>query len=49
MTDESAPAATEMSPSTRGKILDAAESLFARFGSAGVGMRAIACGSSSRA
>jgi AcrR family transcriptional regulator len=30
------------SPSTRGKILDTAESLFARFGFAGVGMRAVA-------
>jgi AcrR family transcriptional regulator len=33
---------TESSPSTRGKILENAESLFARFGFAGVGMRAVA-------
>jgi len=33
---------TESSPSTRGKILETAESLFARFGFAGVGMRAVA-------
>lgn len=32
----------EASPSTRGKILENAESLFARFGFAGVGMRAVA-------
>jgi AcrR family transcriptional regulator len=32
----------EGSPSTREKILDTAESLFARFGFAGVGMRAVA-------
>jgi len=32
----------ESSPSTRGKILETAESLFARFGFAGVGMRAVA-------
>jgi AcrR family transcriptional regulator len=32
----------ERSPSTREKILDTAESLFARFGFAGVGMRAVA-------
>jgi AcrR family transcriptional regulator len=32
----------EVSPSTREKILDTAESLFARFGFAGVGMRAVA-------
>ncbi len=32
----------EASPSTREKILDTAESLFARFGFAGVGMRAVA-------
>lgn len=32
----------EVSPSTREKILDTAESLYARFGFAGVGMRAVA-------
>jgi TetR/AcrR family transcriptional regulator len=32
----------EASPSTREKILDTAESLYARFGFAGVGMRAVA-------
>ncbi len=32
----------EASPSTRAKILETAESLFARFGFAGVGMRAVA-------
>jgi AcrR family transcriptional regulator len=32
----------ELSPSTRDKLLDTAESLFARFGFAGVGMRAVA-------
>ena len=32
----------ERSPSTRDKVLDTAESLFARFGFAGVGMRAVA-------
>ncbi|HTO53146.1 MAG TPA: TetR/AcrR family transcriptional regulator [Myxococcota bacterium] len=39
MTDEER---EESSPSTRGKILETAESLFARFGFAGVGMRAVA-------
>jgi AcrR family transcriptional regulator len=34
--------AVETSPSTREKILDTAESLYARFGFAGVGMRAVA-------
>jgi len=34
--------AVESSPSTREKILDTAESLYARFGFAGVGMRAVA-------
>lgn len=33
---------SEGSPSTRSKILETAESLFARFGFAGVGMRAVA-------
>jgi AcrR family transcriptional regulator len=33
---------SESSPSTRDKILEIAESLFARFGFAGVGMRAVA-------
>jgi len=33
---------SEESPSTRSKILETAESLFARFGFAGVGMRAVA-------
>src|SRR5882672_11869015 len=33
---------SEASPSTRSKILETAESLFARFGFAGVGMRAVA-------
>ena len=33
---------SESSPSTRSKILEMAESLFARFGFAGVGMRAVA-------
>ena len=33
---------SESSPSTRSKILETAESLFARFGFAGVGMRAVA-------
>jgi len=33
---------SESSPSTRAKILETAESLFARFGFAGVGMRAVA-------
>jgi AcrR family transcriptional regulator len=40
--DEGDPPETESSPSTRGKILETAESLFARFGFAGVGMRAVA-------
>lgn len=42
MTFESKPEEAEISPSTREKILDTAESLFARFGFAGVGMRAVA-------
>jgi AcrR family transcriptional regulator len=40
--DESVERESEASPSTRGKILETAESLFARFGFAGVGMRAVA-------
>lgn len=42
MAFESKPEEAEISPSTREKILDTAESLFARFGFAGVGMRAVA-------
>ncbi len=42
MTGEPDVEEVEASPSTREKILDTAESLYARFGFAGVGMRAVA-------